>query len=160
MPTLHTLGYSGFTPETFVAKLQSAHIEVVIDVRRNPVSRKAGFSQASLSKFLKEQGLEYVHIPELGVPQSLRNELQAEGELGEYLHQFGQYLMTCDAVLDDLERRLHARSCCLMCLEKSPEECHRSVIARELQVRSNGTLTIVHLLRSPAGKSRTLEFDE
>ena len=83
--TLHTLGYSGFIPETFVAKLQSAGIEVLIDVRRNPVSRKKGFSKASLAEFLTDRGIEYVHLPALGVPESLREELREGGDLGDYL---------------------------------------------------------------------------
>lgn len=143
--TLHTIGYSGFTPDTFVAQLKSAGIDVLIDVRRNPVSRKKGFSKSKLSEFLRDRGIDYVHLPELGVPDELRDELREGIERGEYLYQFSRYLAGCDDALDDLLQRSLEQRCCLMCLEKNPAECHRSVVAEELRARANGQLRVQHL---------------
>lgn len=153
--TVFTIGYSGFTPETFAAKLKSAGVTMLIDVRRNPVSRKKGFSKAGLCEFLKEQGVEYRHLPDLGVPESLRNELRDGGELGDYLHQFGRYLETCDEALAEVIEQIEHRPCCLMCLEKNPAECHRSIVAKELMARMNGHLTVEHLRLDQAAA----EFD-
>lgn len=150
-PLFHTIGYSGFTPETFAATLQAAGIEVLLDVRRNPVSRKKGFSKAGLDSLLHSVGMEYVHIPELGVPMSLREELRDGGELGDYLHQFGRFLLTCDDALNRVLKLSLARPCCLMCLEKNPAECHRSVVADELRARANGDLPIRHLSGENSG---------
>lgn len=153
--TVFTIGYSGFSPARFAAKLKAAGVTQLIDVRRNPVSRKQGFSKAGLSGFLQDHGIEYHHEPALGVPDSLRNELRDGGNLGDYLHQFGQYLETCDDVLTEMLDLIKRRPCCLMCLEKNPAECHRSVVAKELRARANGELTIDHLRLDNA----TVEFD-
>ncbi len=149
-PTLFTLGYSGFTPETFAGRLQAASVDVVIDVRRKPISRKKGFSLKGLSAFLKDQGIEYRHVPVLGMPESLLEERHEGMEAGEYLAEYGRYLQSCDDVLDDLLQQARLRRCCLMCLEKSPAECHRSVIADELKARCNGRMRVEHLAGTDA----------
>lgn len=156
--TLYTIGYSGFTPETFAAKLQSAGIEVLIDVRRNPVSRKPGFSKPALQRFLQEQGIEYVHQVALGVPEALRTELREGGDVGDYFGAFARYLAGCDEVLAEVEDRAHRQPCCLMCLEQPPSHCHRSIVADELKARSNGGLRIEHLLRRNE-TAREFDFD-
>lgn len=156
--TLHTLGYSGFTPETFAAKLQAAGVEVLVDVRRKPISRKKGFSSKGLAAFLSDRKIEYRHLPELGMPETLLSERHEGMDVGEYLAAFGRYLNGCDETLDELLRQCEEQHCCLMCLEKNPRECHRSVIAAELQARSNGKLVVQHL--SASGESASeLEFD-
>jgi uncharacterized protein (DUF488 family) len=144
-PTLYTLGYSGFTPESYAATLRTAKVDVLIDVRRKPVSRKKGFSKNGLAAFLKSQGIEYRHLPELGMPETLLEERREGMELGDYLGSFARYLETCDEMLDELLKSCQEKACCLMCLEKQPAECHRSVIAKELRARANGRLKIVHL---------------
>ena len=156
--TLYTIGYSGFTPSSFVARLKSSGIEVLIDVRRNPVSRKPGFSQAGLSTFLHEHGIEYVHAVTLGVPESLRAELREGGEVGDYFAAFARYLAGCDDALDDVDLRARRQRCCLMCLEKRPTECHRAVVANELKARSNGEIRVEHLLLGNE-TARELEFE-
>lgn len=142
---LWTLGYSGFTPETFAAELHGAGIEVLIDVRRKPISRKKGFSKKGLAEFLEGRGIEYRHVPELGMPDDLLDERREGMEPGEYLAAYGKYLSACDATLEEIEPWVKRRRCCLMCLEKDPAVCHRSVIAEELRQRSNGRLKVVHL---------------
>lgn len=145
VPLLHTLGYSGFAPETFAAKLLQANVAVLVDVRRKPISRKKGFSKNGLQAFLEKRGIEYRHLPELGMPDELLAERKDGMEVGDYLAAFGKYLETCDEALDDLLRLAQSRRCCLVCLEKDPAVCHRSVIAEELRQRSNGRLRVVHL---------------
>ncbi len=156
--TLYTIGYSGFTPETLVTRLKSAGIAVLIDVRRNPFSRKPGFSKARLEKFLQDRGIEYVHAVALGVPESFRAELRDGGDVGDYFAAFRRYLADCDDALAEVEQRTRRQRCCLMCLEKRPTECHRSLVTDELQARSNGMLQIEHLLWS-GETTRELDFE-
>ena len=156
--TLYTIGYSGFTPETFVTKLKSAGIEVLIDVRRNPFSRKPGFSKAGLEKFLRDRGIEYVHAVALGVPESFRAELRDGGDVGDYFAAFRRYLADCDEALAEVEQLARRQRCCLMCLEKRPTECHRSLITDELKARGNGMPHIEHLLLSTEA-TRELDFE-
>ena len=46
---IFTFGYEGLSLKAFIARLKSARVETVIDVRANPLSRKPGFSKRAPS---------------------------------------------------------------------------------------------------------------
>ena len=69
---IFTIGYEGATVPEFIAALQKAGVERVIDVRALPLSRRPGFSKSSLSAALEETGIEYVHLKALGTPAAGR----------------------------------------------------------------------------------------
>jgi uncharacterized protein (DUF488 family) len=73
--TIKTIGYEGTTIERFIAALQHASIDVLIDVRDLPLSRKKGFSKTSLSRPLANADIEHVHLEGLGDPQDGRMSL-------------------------------------------------------------------------------------
>ena len=62
-PTLFTLGYEGLTIEAFIARLQSAQVKTVVDVRELPLSRKKGFSKSAFCAALSAHGIAYLHAP-------------------------------------------------------------------------------------------------
>src|SRR5580692_10171655 len=90
--SLFTTGYEGFDQETFLWKLRLDGIEVVVDVRDNPVSRNRVFSQGRLEIFLKASGIGYVHLQELGVPSHLRRTLRITDNLVQYFAAYRQHL--------------------------------------------------------------------
>jgi uncharacterized protein (DUF488 family) len=65
---IFTIGYEGTTQGEFVAALQAARVERVIDVRAVPNSRRPGFSKTPLRNALAEAGIDYVHLRALGTP--------------------------------------------------------------------------------------------
>lgn len=141
-----TFGYSGHSLDSFLTKLQQHGVEVVVDVRRNPVSRKKGFSKTALSQFLAANGVEYVHQKDLGVPQDLRRELRdGTCELGYYLNAFGAYLDDQTSLLDELYHSAIERRCCLLCVEEHPSECHRSVVADKVISRNGHQVEVIHV---------------
>ena len=70
-----TAGYQGQAIGDFLAKLKKANIELVLDVRYNPVSRVRGFSKSSLSDSCETSGMAYKHLRNLGIPSELRKSL-------------------------------------------------------------------------------------
>jgi uncharacterized protein (DUF488 family) len=58
---LFTIGYEGITIEHYLNTLIKNGIQVLCDVRNNPLSRKFGFSKSSLQKYLGNIGIEYIH---------------------------------------------------------------------------------------------------
>jgi hypothetical protein len=54
---LLTIGYAGYDPDSFVARLRDHGVETIVDIRQNPVSRKRGFSKSKLERFLGEHGI-------------------------------------------------------------------------------------------------------
>lgn len=119
---------------------------MVVDVRRNPISRKKGFSRSRLSEFLLDNDVEYQHVRELGVPNDLRAQLRDEAcTLDEYFVGFRAYLTSQDQALDDLYSLATRRRCCLVCVEHESHECHRSVVAEEVVSRNGHRVEIVHV---------------
>ncbi len=143
---LLTSGYSGCDPESFVAKLRQHGVEVVVDVRQNPISRKKGFSRAKLSEFLGNHDIEYVHEGKLGVPPRLRQQLK-EGSrpLSSYFVHFREYLDQCGSELDRVYELATRKRCCLICLELLAKDCHRSVVAEAVEGRNGHKLRVVHI---------------
>jgi uncharacterized protein (DUF488 family) len=55
---IFTIGYEGATVAEFLAALQKAGVERVIDIRAVPNSRRPGFSKTPLRNALAEAGID------------------------------------------------------------------------------------------------------
>jgi uncharacterized protein (DUF488 family) len=142
---LYTIGYQGFTQERFVSTLVGAGIDRVIDVRMNPVSRKKGFSLRALAAGLEHAGIAYEHWRELGNPPEIRK-LYAEGHVAQGREQLRAFLNNGHSgAVDRLIEESCKDSIVLVCLEKLPELCHRSVVAGVAADRAERTLDVIHL---------------
>jgi uncharacterized protein (DUF488 family) len=53
---------------------------LLCDVRRNPVSRKYGFSKSTVRHACVGVGIRYEHLPELGIASDKRHEMHTEAE--------------------------------------------------------------------------------
>lgn len=131
MTNLFTIGYEGAQLADFLRRLKAARVNVVVDVRELPLSRRRGYSKSSLADLLQKNGIQYVHKRELGAPKEIRHELRETGDYSEYFRRFNAYLRT---QRDALERVVDecVGAVVLMCFERDPKECHRSAVAREL----------------------------
>jgi uncharacterized protein (DUF488 family) len=129
---LFTIGYERATIEGFLDALRKHQIERVIDVRRNPISRKPGFSKSALARHLSGAGIAYTHIGDLGPPIPLRQEYKATKDIDAYFAQFSNYLCHCSAPLSEVAEMAGRERCVVLCFERNPEECHRSVVANTI----------------------------
>jgi uncharacterized protein (DUF488 family) len=130
--TFFTIGYQCHTVSSIISILHANHVDVLIDVRQNPVSRKPGFSKNSLSTKVNLSGIDYVHFPCLGTPPSIRRLYCQSGKIELALKQYEKYLESKTACLQSLVDSVSGRRCCLLCLESCYTDCHRSVIAQQL----------------------------
>jgi Protein of unknown function, DUF488 len=131
--TISTIGYEGSTIESFVAALKHASIDVLIDVRDLPLSRKKGFSKNALALRLADADIEYVHLKGLGDPKEGRQAARG-GKYDLFRNIFGRHMQT-DVALRDLAiaaNLVKSRRACLMCFECDHGHCHRSIIADRL----------------------------
>ena len=133
---LFTIGYEGRTQDEYLALLRDAGVTLLADVRRNPISRKKGFSKSTLAQGCVAVGIRYEHLPELGIASEKRKNLatQAEGDalFAEYERDWlptqGPALAKLRAWLDAGER------VALTCFERAPGDCHRHCVAEALGV--------------------------
>jgi uncharacterized protein (DUF488 family) len=127
-----TLGYQSHNIRTLLAVLTQNKINVLIDVRQNPVSRKSGFSKRHLEQRIARSGIEYLHLPCLGTPPRIRKFYNKTGDARKALEQYQKHLRTRRSCLRSLVRIATSKHICLMCLEADYSSCHRSVIAQRL----------------------------
>ncbi|MBK0400609.1 DUF488 domain-containing protein [Limibaculum sp. M0105] len=133
MPELLTIGYEGATQAEVIAKLKSARVELLVDVRAVAASRRAGFSKTILAASLAAEGIDYIHLHGLGTPKAGR-EAARKGRIAEMHRIFGAHLETPEAQLDmaKAEELVTARRAALLCFEADAAGCHRRVIAERL----------------------------
>lgn len=148
-PALLTIGYEGAPLEAVLAALGEAGVRTVIDVRDAPVSRKAGFSKAPLRAAVEEAGMAYVHLRALGTPKAGRDAARA-GDRARFRRIFEAQLETPAAVQALGVAALLARRegpVCLLCFEREPERCHRTIVAERLSRRLG--VAVAHLQAVP-----------
>ena len=66
---IFTVGYEATTMGEFIAALKKAGVERIIDVRAVPLSRRPGFSKNILAASLRDAGIDYVLLKNLGTPK-------------------------------------------------------------------------------------------
>ncbi|WP_024302562.1 DUF488 family protein [Pseudogulbenkiania sp. MAI-1] len=133
MKKIFTIGYEGANVGDFIETLKEAEVDVLLDIREMPLSRKAGFSKTALSMLVTCAGLEYRHIRALGAPKDVRNNLKATGDWVQYFKDFDAYLVSQQDIMIQLSSEING-NIALMCYERDPKQCHRSSVARELGV--------------------------
>ena len=144
--TLHpvfTIGHSNHSLDAFLALLRMNGVEEVADVRSSPHSRYTPhFSYGALSESLEEAGIDYIFLGgELGGRPADRSCYDADGRV-DY-----ERLAQTDAFDDGIRRIVWAadeRHVALMCAEKAPLDCHRTLlVARALVERG---VAVEHIL--------------
>ncbi|MBF0108618.1 MAG: DUF488 domain-containing protein [Magnetococcales bacterium] len=131
---IFTIGYEGANQEDFIFTLKAKHIACLIDVREVPISRRKGFSKKVLTDSLLEHGIRYVHLRGLGDPKEGR-EAARTGKMDLFREIFLHH-MASTVALHDLNRAAALASdatSCLLCYERDPRSCHRSVVAAKLK---------------------------
>lgn len=161
MNTIHTIGYEGAVIDDLIATLQMAEVEVLIDVRDVPVSRKRGFSKKALAEALETAGIRYVHLKALGDPKPGR-EAAKRGDMDGFRAIFNSHLKGDDAqealhVAIDISSKTPA---CLLCYERDHMGCHRTIVAKELADRKAFSVRHLGVREGLAKKARQNEFLE
>ncbi len=136
-----TIGYQGAAIDVFVGALRRAGIELVIDVREAPVSRRPGFAKRALAASLEDHGIAYRHLRALGTPKPGRDAAR-RGEMARF-HQIFAAQMATPAARADLDLAidlLAGQKGCLLCYEHDPADCHRTIVAQAIAERTGSAI--------------------
>lgn len=130
---IFTIGYEATTMGDFLAALKQAGVERVIDVRALPLSRRPGFSKTPLRNALAEEGIDYVHLKALGTPASGR-EAARKGRTAELEQIYAGQLELPEAIAQGAQMLELAgeKPSALLCFEREPGGCHRSLLLRSV----------------------------
>ena len=126
---LYTIGYEGATQPELVGALQAAGVALLADVRAVPLSRRPGFSKNVLAAGLREGAIDYCGLKALGTPPAGR-EAARRGDHATLARVYAEQLATAEAALQlaQLADLAAARSTALLCFERDPATCHRSLL--------------------------------
>lgn len=147
MLRIYTLGYEGLSLEDYILILKEHDIDLLIDVRENPSSKKVGFSEHQIrhrfqKELLRVPPIEYVGMKELGTPKKLRDKYQ--NDFDGLAKSFKRLYEERKPYLEMLLARTRGKTPCLMCYEANPKKCHRSIVADEL-AEIHGDAEVIHL---------------
>lgn len=127
--TIYTIGYEGATQGEVIAALGRAGVRRVIDVRQLPLSRRPGFSKASLAASLAAHGIDYVHLRALGTPKPGRDAAK-KGDRATLEAVYAGQLELPEAQAEAARMRALAAEMpsALLCFERDPCACHRTLL--------------------------------
>jgi uncharacterized protein (DUF488 family) len=129
---IYTAGYEGKTIDEFLNLLLQSGISQLIDVRYNPVSRRYGFHKSTLLSLCSSLGIDYHHLPGLGIPGTEREHLGFNHQYHTLFETYRRSLPSREKDLSVLSDLLRFTPSALMCMEADPSLCHRSVLAEYL----------------------------
>lgn len=141
----YTIGYEGKTIDEFIYCLKSSDVKIVLDVREMPLSRKKGFSKTKLSLKLQEEGLEYIHIRDLGSPKEIRKRLFKTKDYNAFFKAFLSHLEKQQEAIATAYETVYNSICCLMCYEKESDKCHRSIVAKKIIDQDKNRLSVENI---------------
>jgi hypothetical protein len=132
--TISDVGYEGKTAPDFIKVLKDNNIELVVDVRAMPLSRKKGFSKGVLAETIKQSGIGYKHTPALGAPKEIREKLHKNWDYKTFFKEYKDHVKDSGRLdeLNEVEKMAKGCRLAIMCFEKEHERCHRQVLIEML----------------------------
>ncbi|MCC5804912.1 MAG: DUF488 domain-containing protein [Opitutales bacterium] len=137
-----TIGHSTHSAKEFLALLRQHQIEAVADVRSSPFSRfNPQFNRENLERALKEGGIRYVF---LGKQLGARTDDRSCYENGRV--QYNRLAQTAlfQSGLDRVQEGARRYRIALMCAEKEPLECHRTLLVARSLVKRGMPVQHIH----------------
>lgn len=130
---LFTIGYEGAAQPEVIARLKTAGVQTLVDVRAVAASRRAGFSKTVLGESLKAEGIDYLHLRDLGTPKAGRDAAR-KGRIDEMRAIFTEHLAEPASQLQWARLKALAAETptALLCFEADHAGCHRAVLAERL----------------------------
>jgi uncharacterized protein (DUF488 family) len=155
---LVTVGVYDWTPETFLEALRHAGVTQLLDLRQRRGVRGPQYAWANskrLQAALAEAGIAYEHLPELAPTTELRHLQYAEDTrqgvgkrsravlADEYVKRFTTERLDQVDLKPLVESMPATGAVALLCVERDPEACHRSLVAERIADRFG--LALEHL---------------
>lgn len=144
---LFTIGYEGISLDTYLDRLVRKNVQVLCDVRRNPLSRKYGFSKSTLRSTVEALAIRYEHFPQLGISSDKRGHIFTQQDYNRLLTWYEQTTLVAsqdalNALADLLAKN---KRVAITCFEANVRMCHRGRIVNALTMLSRPPAAIEHL---------------
>lgn len=143
---LFTIGYEGVSLENYLNKLVKNNISLLIDVRKNPLSMKFGFSKSLLKRYCESLGIKYLHIPEVGIDSGQRQKLETQADYDSLFEKYkGTTLRETEENQNIIIKLVNEQNrVALTCFEANICQCHRLPLAESI-INLDPTLNLEHI---------------
>lgn len=147
--TIWTIGHSTRTLDEFIAMLKSFKVELVVDIRSFPGSRRyPHFNKAALEISLPENNIKYINLKELGGRRKSRPDSINTGWRHAAFRGYADYMET-DAFkegIKELEKIALKKRTAYMCSEAVWWRCYQPVSRDKFEIgnKKNSTLLITY----------------
>lgn len=159
MNPVFTIGHSTRTIEEFIALLWEAGVNLLIDVRRFPASRRyPHFNRAELAAALIAAGIGYRHEEVLGGRRAPRRDSHNTAWRNPQFRGYADHMDSAEyrRAIDELLATAHDRVQAVMCAEAVPWRCHRNLLADALVARG---VAVLHIVQSGKTAEHKLHAD-
>ena len=136
--TVYTVGHSTRTADEMLVLLRDAAVELLVDVRAFPSSRRnPQFNRDALERWLRAAGIAFRHSRELGGRRSPTPGSPNGGWRDPAFQGYADHMRSPEfrRALADLETQAHGAPTTIMCAEAVWWRCHRRLIADALVAR-------------------------
>jgi uncharacterized protein YeaO (DUF488 family) len=143
---LYTIGFTGKSAEQFFTLVSETKASRLIDIRINRTSQLAGFAKEQDLKFFIPEltNMDYVVREELAPTKDLLASYRRQDIAWEQFAERYEQLLR-ERVLQNALSREDFSNSILLCSEKEPEKCHRTLLANIL-IEQFPSLEIVNLI--------------
>lgn len=144
---LFTIGYEGISLESYLNKLIKNNIKVLCDVRKNALSMKYGFSKTQLKNACNGVGIEYKHIPEVGIDSDQRQELKTQSDYDNLFSKYKENNLsrTVKKQEEILVLLKQNKRIALTCFEADICQCHRKHLSEAITNLKDFKYKLEHL---------------
>ena len=135
---VHTIGHSTREIEGLLGLLGAHSVDVVVDVRRWPASRRhPHFARQALEASLATAGIAYVWRRDLGGFRTPAPDSPNIGWRVKAFRGYADFMLTpeFERSMAEVEALAGSRRIALMCAEALPSQCHRRLLADAFMVR-------------------------
>lgn len=146
---IYSIGHSTHSIEEFIDLLQTYKIETLVDIRSYPGSKHMPqFNKENIEKWLPDQGIRYLHMPELGGRRKKNRDIKEsliDGWRNTSFRNYAAYSLTEDYEkgISDLMAIEGKEQVCYMCSESVPWRCHRLIVSNSLTLKG---VTVHHIM--------------
>ena len=144
---LFTIGYEGISLEEYLNRLIKNDVKALVDVRRNPLSMKYGFSKSQLQRYCESLGIEYLHFPEVGIETEQRQELNSQADYDNLFTMYRENNLSKTITIQNqiFEILKQKKRIALTCFEANINQCHRKHLAEAISNISQFHYELTHI---------------
>lgn len=145
--TVYTIGHSTRSIQEFANLLQSFSIDVLVDIRSFPGSRKyPHYNKEVLEQHMMNVGMKYVHLRDLGGRRKPNKDSANTAWRNAAFQGYADYMETDEfkLAIKELEELAIKQTVAYMCSEAVWWRCHRALVSDYLKVNGWKVLHIMN----------------